>query len=285
MEEVRIISPGGAITAGTQIGGRFFISGAPVPLTTNGNGQLGPPFARSVDCKKSFRFQKPPRFSQRAAITRFNSSHQFSVRLGYNPSDLTGIQDESQNQTLGQNDFSRTGIQKLRDTTFVASLSSVLSNTMVNEAAFQFGRRKATFDSQVPGVALQITGTAFMGSNPFSPVDRTENRYQFRDNLNWISGNHSFKFGGDINFIDVNARFELNFPALFNFSELPAVRWLRASSPDSQLRLRILRRSSRMVLASQVLSSKVLAILSGIKNKPIAFFAQGLLESSTQSDT
>ncbi|HKC65910.1 MAG TPA: carboxypeptidase regulatory-like domain-containing protein, partial [Pyrinomonadaceae bacterium] len=30
-----LISPGGAITAGTQIGSRFFLSGAPVPLTTN----------------------------------------------------------------------------------------------------------------------------------------------------------------------------------------------------------------------------------------------------------
>ena len=56
-----------------------------------------------------------------------------------------------------------------------------------------------------------------MGSNPFSPVDRTEKRYQFADNLNWIHGNHTFKFGGDINFIDVDARFELNFPGLFNF--------------------------------------------------------------------
>ena len=58
------------------------------------------------------------------------------MRFGYNPSDITGIQDESQNQTLGQNDFSRTGIQTLRDTTFVAKLDSTLSNTMVNEARF-----------------------------------------------------------------------------------------------------------------------------------------------------
>ena len=30
--------------------------------------------------------------------------HQFSFRFGYNPSEITGIQVESQNQSLGQND-------------------------------------------------------------------------------------------------------------------------------------------------------------------------------------
>src|SRR5581483_9415604 len=115
---------------------------------------------------------------------------------GYNPSDLTGIQDESQNQTVGQNDFSRTGIQTLRDYSFVASLASTLSTKIVNEGRFNFGRRKATFDSQIPGAAIQVIGSAFMGSNPFSPVNRTEKRYQFTDNVNYIRGNHTFKFGG-----------------------------------------------------------------------------------------
>ena len=75
-----------------------------------------------------------------------------TLRFGYNPSDLTGIQDESQNQTVGQNDFSRTGIQTLRDHLFVASLASTLSNSVVNEVTLQlWTRRKATFDSQIPG--------------------------------------------------------------------------------------------------------------------------------------
>jgi hypothetical protein len=37
-----------------------------------------------------------------------------AFRFGYNPSEITGIQVESQNQSLGQNDFSRTGIQTLK---------------------------------------------------------------------------------------------------------------------------------------------------------------------------
>jgi hypothetical protein len=269
-----LISPGGAITAGTQIGGRFFISGAPVPLTSNANGQLIA-FRPLNGLQKIFPISEATTFFSVRGDHKINTRHQLSLRFGYNPSDLSGIQDESQNQTLGQNDFSRTGIQKLRDTTFVASISSVMSTTMVNEAAFQFGRRKASFDSQVPGVALQITGTAFMGSNPFSPVDRTEKRYQFRDNLNWLRGNHSFKFGGDINFVDVKARFDLNFPALFNFSGVATstlaagfIPGLSAAAPDLT------------PVQSYGLGFPGAFIegfgnpFSGIKNKPIAFFAQ-----------
>ena len=66
-----------------------------------------------------------------------------------------------------------------------------------------------------------MIGAAFLGSNPFSPVNRTEKRYQFTDNFNWIRGNHTFKFGYDVNKIDVGARFELNFPGLFNFGGVP----------------------------------------------------------------
>ncbi|MCU0239923.1 MAG: TonB-dependent receptor, partial [Pyrinomonadaceae bacterium] len=64
-----------------------------------------------------------------------------------------------------------------------------------------------------------MAGTGFIGSNPFSPVDRVETRFQLRDNLTWVTGNHTIKFGGDFNWINVKAKFELNFPGLFNFGQ------------------------------------------------------------------
>ena len=150
--------------------------------------------------------------------------HQFSFRFGYNPSAITGIQVESQNQSLGQNDFSRTGIQKLRDFSAVASLTSTLSGNMVNEARFNFGERRATFKSQNgDAVAFNISGTAFIGRELFSPVIRTETRYEWTDNLSVVAGNHTFKFGGDIAFVRIPAAiFELNFAGLFNFGGLSA---------------------------------------------------------------
>ncbi|HEY0005307.1 MAG TPA: TonB-dependent receptor [Pyrinomonadaceae bacterium] len=204
------------ITPGA-IGSRFLLAGTPIPLTTNDAGQLVA-FRPLQGLARVFPISEATTFFSLRGDHSINDENQLTLRFGYNPSDLTGIQDESQNQTLGQNDFSRTGIQTLRDLSFVTSLTSSLTERLINEARFSFSRRHATFFSQTQeGPALQIAGTAFIGPNPFSPVDRTEKRFQLTDNLNWVHGTHTFKFGGDLNFVDVAARFELNFPGLFNF--------------------------------------------------------------------
>jgi hypothetical protein len=263
------------------IGGRFLLSGTPVPtlannlfapnfITVNANGEpVG--FRPLNQLRRVFPISEETTFFSVRGDHKINQNHQLTLRFGYNPSDITGIQDESQNQTLGQNDFSRTGIQTLRDTTFTTNLVSTLSKTIVNEARFQFGRRKATFNSQTPSVALQISGSAFIGSNPFSPVDRVEDRFQIADNLNWVIGNHTTKFGADFNFIDISATFELNFPGLFNFSSFalqPVITGLPANAPSLE------------PVQSYGLGFPSVFIQgfgdprSAIKNRPIAFFAQ-----------
>jgi hypothetical protein len=213
--------PGLQIPQGAVVGQRFFLSGAPVPLTRDANGEFLA-FRPLAQLKRIFPISEDTTYTSIRVDHKVNDRNQLSFRFGYNPSTISGIQDESQNQTLGQNDFSRTGIQDLKDLSFAASLSSVLPANFVNEAYFNYGRRKAKFDSQVPSIAHQIAGTGFIGSNPFSPVDRVENRVQIRDNVTWATGNHIVKFGGDVNWIKGDARFELNFPGLFNFSQQSA---------------------------------------------------------------
>lgn len=213
-----LISPGGGIAAGSVIGQRFFLSGTPVPLTRNSSGQLIA-FRPLSQLSKLFPISEATTFTSFRVDHTISANHQINFRFGYNPSTINGIQDESQNQTLGQNDYSRTGIQTTKDLSFGAALTSILPHNMVNEAYYNFGRRKATFDSQIPSVAHQIAGTGFIGSNPFSPVSRTENRNQVRDNITWAMGRHTMKFGADFNWVSGKARFDLNFPALFNFSQ------------------------------------------------------------------
>jgi hypothetical protein len=211
-----LLSPGGSIPAGQVIGQRFFLTGAPVPVNPTA-------FQPLASLARVFPIKEATTFSSARLDHKINESNQLVMRFGYNPSDITGIQVESQNQSLGQNDFSRTGIQTLRDTTFVTTLTSTLSKTLVNEARFQFGQRRATFTSQNgQGTAYNISGVAFIGRELFSPVVRTENRYQYTDNLSWVWGNHTMKFGGDFNFIDVAADFQLNFAGLYNFGGLSA---------------------------------------------------------------
>ena len=230
-----VIFPGlGALTplpAGSTVGPRFLLSSAPVPSGTTNAAGLPIAFRPLNNLQRIFPVTERTTFNSFRLDHLITPSHQFSFRFGYNPSTLTGIQVESQNQSLGQNDFSRTGIQTLKDYSAVATLTSTISTKVVNEARFNFGERRATFKSQNgDAVAFNISGTAFIGRELFSPVLRTETRYEFTDNVNVVMGNHNFKFGGDYASVRIpEAIFELNFAGLFNFGGLGACTLLSAA--------------------------------------------------------
>lgn len=211
---------------GAPIGSRFFLSGAPVPNgTTNAQGQLIA-FRPLQTLQTIFPVTDKTTFNSVRLdhIIDQKQNHRLQFRFGYNPSTITGIQVESQNQSLGQNDFSRTGIQQLKDVSAVATLVSTLSSRLVNELRFNFGERRAVFKSQNgDAVAFNISGTAFIGRELFSPVIRTETRYEWTDTLNFVTGAHTFKFGGDYASVNIpEAIFELNFAGLYNFGGLAA---------------------------------------------------------------
>ncbi|PYS63685.1 MAG: hypothetical protein DMF74_09485, partial [Acidobacteria bacterium] len=217
-----LLATGAPFTPGTIIGSRFFLSGAPIPLSTaNSQGQLIA-FRPLQSLQTVFPVTDKTTFNSFRLDHLITKEHHLSFRFGYNPSTTTGIQVESQNQSLGQNDVSRTGIQKLKDYAAVATLASTLSSKTVNELRFNFGERRALFKSQNgDAVAFNISGTAFIGRELFSPVIRTETRYEWTDNLNILVGNHTFKFGGDYASVNIpSAVFELNFAGLFNFGGL-----------------------------------------------------------------
>ncbi|HEX8136437.1 MAG TPA: TonB-dependent receptor [Pyrinomonadaceae bacterium] len=267
-----------AIGPGQTIGGRFLFAGTPVPTPANNNiipgfttlNALGQPigFQPLLQLQRIFPVTERTAFSSFRLDHLINKNNQFTLRFGYNPSDITGIQVESQNQSLGQNDFSRTGIQTLKDYAAVASLTSTLSNTMVNEARFNFGERRATFKSgNGDAVASNITGTAFIGRELFSPVVRTETRFQYTDNLNIVAGNHTLKFGGDLNFVRIpEAIFELNFAGLFFFGNTSV-----SSVPGSPDLTPV--QSYGLGLPSTYIQGFGNPV-SRLNNKPMAFFAQ-----------
>ena len=219
-----LISGGGVIPAGQPIGQRFLLTGTPVPVnTTNSQGQFIA-FRPLFDLQKVFPVTERSNYFSLRGDVNLNSKNQLTARFGYNPGTLTGIQVESQNQSLGQNDFSRTGITDIKDYSFTTGLNSTVTNSTANEFRFSYGRRDTSFRSQNgDAVAFNISGTAFIGRELFSPVDRTETRYQFLDNFNWVLGSHTMKFGGDINFVRIpSALFELNFAGLYNFGDFAA---------------------------------------------------------------
>jgi hypothetical protein len=266
-----LISAGGAIPAGQVVGPRFFLTGTPVPFGTTNDAGQPIAFRPLFDLDQVFPVtERSNFFSVRGDVT-INPDNQLSMRFGYNPGFLTGIQVESQNQSLGQNDFSRTGITEIDDYSFSTNLFTTLSSSMANELRFSYGRRDTSFRSQNgDAVAFNISGTAFIGRELFSPVDRTETRYQIADNLTWVFRDHTFKFGGDVSWVRIpSALFELNFAGLFNFGEFNAANLgFPASAPAF---------TPVQAYGLGLPSTYIQGFgdpISRIKNTPIAFFAQ-----------
>lgn len=253
------------------IGPRFILSGAPVPLTIGSNG-LPIAFRPLNDLQRVFPVTERTHYFSARSDNNISSNNQLAFRFGFNKSDITGQQVESQNQSLGQNDLSRTGVTFIEDTSFTTTLNTTISPTLLNDLRFNYGKRDTIFRSQNgEAVAYNISGTAFIGRELFSPVDRTENRVQIFDALTWVHGNHTMKFGGDFNWIRIpRAHFELNFAGLFNFGDFAA----------SNLNSAFAGLPAFTPVQSYGLGLPSLYIQgfgnpdSRIKNQPIAFFAQ-----------
>src|SRR5947209_7911464 len=151
-----------------------------------------------------------------------SSSNRLTLRGGVSPSDVTGIQVQAQGpQNFGQNAFSRTSTQNYHDWSITAQDQWTIGNDKINEFRFQYARRGLLYGfSRGPGgsnVAVNIPGFAFFGREPFSFVNRTEQRYQATDNFSISKGTHTIKFGVDGNYVPVNADFTVNFGGIYNF--------------------------------------------------------------------
>src|SRR5437588_865813 len=152
----------------------------------------------------------------------FTSNHRLMLRGGVSPSDQTGIQVQAQGpQNFGQNALSRTSTQNYHDWSITAQDQLTIGNNKVNEFRFQFARRGLLYGfSRAPGggnVAVNIPGFAFFGREPFSFVNRTEQRYQATDNFSISKGTHNIKFGVDGNYLPLSADFTVNFGGIYNF--------------------------------------------------------------------
>jgi hypothetical protein len=152
------------------------------------------------------------------------------LRVNVSPSSVTGLTGSAQNQVAGTDAYSRTSLQNSRDLAVVAQHSTAISNTLFNELRFQYARRGLYYGySNGPGgsdTGVDILGYASFGREPYSTVNRIERRFQWTDNLSWVKGRHTFKFGVDTNLIQLrspsNQIFELDFGGDYRFSTIPA---------------------------------------------------------------
>ncbi len=157
---------------------------------------------------------------------KFDANNSIMVRGALSPSDVNGIQVNAQNQDFGQNAFSRTSQQSFHDSSIGAQYTKIIGSSKINDFHYQYSRRSLLYNfSAGPGggdVAVNIPGFAFFGREPFSFVQRVEQRHQIADNFSWIKGHHNIKFGVDVNHLPLTADFTVNFGGIYNFGELSA---------------------------------------------------------------
>ncbi|MGA7292148.1 MAG: carboxypeptidase regulatory-like domain-containing protein [Terriglobales bacterium] len=157
-----------------------------------------------------------------------SSSNRLMLRANVSPSTVTGIEVSGQDQPFGQNAYSRTSQQTYRDVAGVAQDTWTIGASKVNEFRFQYARRGLSYfyNTAIPGgsdPAVNIPGFAYFGREPYSYIQRTEQRYQFIDNFSWTIGRHNTKFGGEFNYLPLKATFTVNYGGVYDFGSLSAV--------------------------------------------------------------
>ena len=154
------------------------------------------------------------------------------------PSTVTGLEGSGEDQPFGQNAYSRTSEQTYRDVTGVLKDTWTIGTNRVNELTFQYARRGLSYfyNTQIAAgadPAVNIPGFGYFGREPYSYIQRVEQRYQFTDNFSWTIGRHDTKFGVDFNYLPLTATFTVNYGGNYDFGSAP-LRWdslFRSPSP------------------------------------------------------
>ena len=155
------------------------------------------------------------------------ANHRLTFRANVSPSTVTGIEVSGQDQPVGQNAYSRTSQQTYRDVAGVFQDTWTIGNNKVNEFRFQYARRGLSYfyNTKIPGgsdPAINIPGFAYFGREPYSYIQRVEQRYQFTDNFSWTIGRHSTKLGVDVNYLPLSATFTVNYGGVYDFGGVSA---------------------------------------------------------------
>jgi Carboxypeptidase regulatory-like domain/TonB dependent receptor len=155
------------------------------------------------------------------------TNNRVMLRVNVSPSTVTGIEVSGQDQPFGQNAYSRTSEQTYRDVAGTVQDTWTIGTTKINEFRFQYARRGLSYfyNTQIPAgsyPAVNIPGFAYFGREPYSYIQRTEQRYQFTDNFSWSIGRHNTKFGVDVNYLPLSAIFTVNYGGVYDIGSLAA---------------------------------------------------------------
>ena len=135
---------------------------------------------------------------------RFNVRYNYSNNEGQNANATGGAPDPTTNRALSNN-----GTEKNNTNTVAGQLNNFFGPTLSNELRAQYSReeRPRTANSTDSNVNSAIGS---IGARNFLPTTQFDWRVQVANNLTWILGNHSVKFGAEINHVFVDQVFGFN---------------------------------------------------------------------------
>jgi hypothetical protein len=112
----------------------------------------------------------------------------------------------------------------------VQSLTSSFGPRLFSESKFQFSREDRPRSAQGAGPQIQINDTGTFGGSNVLPTTQDMYRYQLSENVNYVRGRHTYKFGADYNAFNMrNNSFAL---ALFGAYTFPTLESFRLRQPS-----------------------------------------------------
>jgi hypothetical protein len=149
---------------------------------------------------------------------QFTANHRASIRYHYSKNEAanavaTGEQISPQTTSA----LSNNGTEGDRTHTVSGQWTGVFYSNLVNEFRGQWSRedRPRTANSAQSGVSNTIGN---YGTRSFLPTTLNDYRLQLSNNLNWTTGRHSIKIGGDYNHLFVDQFFKFNQFGIFTIS-------------------------------------------------------------------
>jgi hypothetical protein len=148
----------------------------------------------------------------------YNFSEANRLNIRYNQSWNNALNANSTGNQLFPNTvsaLSNNGTEKNRSYTIVGQLTSFLKPNLVNELRAQYSRevRPRLANTEAPNVTNAI---GRFGTVNFLPTTQFDWRVQIFNNLTLIKGNHSFKFGAEVNHVFADQTFAFNQFGVFN---------------------------------------------------------------------
>jgi hypothetical protein len=113
--------------------------------------------------------------------------------------------------------------QSIRRQNHAVSSTHVFSNRWLNEARLAYARGRLDFPEHAPTQPTVTIGGFFtIGGSSSFPQGRIEQLSQFQDVATYIADRHSLKFGADLRFNKLYARFGTNSKGTWSFNNLAA---------------------------------------------------------------